>query len=295
MPSSQHEQIVAMFSTRPISLDASIQDSRAAFEQMAFLFPLPADVRSEPVQAGTARAEWVRVPESRADRTLLYLHGGGYMLGSLNTHRELVARIARSIGASALSVDYRLAPENPFPAAVDDAVAAYRWLLASGIAADSIVIAGDSAGGGLALATLLALRDAGEPLPAACVCLSPWTDLDGTGESAQPGAVADPMIDGKALRATGQIYLGGADARTPLGSPLYGDLAGLPPLLVLVGTREVLLDDSTRLAERARAAGVEVELEVWADLIHVWPIFPDLPESHDALARIAEFAQKQLG
>src|SRR5262245_2670852 len=169
MPSPQHEQMVELFRSRPAALGGSVEDSRAMFEQIAGLFPLPPDVVTEPVQAGSARAEWVRVPGSRPDRTLLYLHGGGYMLGSLNTHRELVARLARALGARALHVDYRLAPEHACPAAVEDATAAYRWLLASGAAPGSIAIAGDSAGGGLALATLLALRDAGEPLPAAYV------------------------------------------------------------------------------------------------------------------------------
>jgi epsilon-lactone hydrolase len=295
MPSREHEEMVELFRARPVALEAPVHETRATFEQIAFLFPVPGDVRTEPVEIDGLRAEWVRPPESRPDRVLLYLHGGGYMLGSLNTHRELVARLARALGANALHVDYRLAPENPFPAAVDDATAAYRWLLASGVAPRSITIAGDSAGGGLALATLLALRDAGEPLPAAYVGLSPWTDLEGTGDSAQAGAVDDPMISGPGIRVTGELYLGGADPRTPLASPLYGDFAGLPPMLILVGTREVLLDDSTRLAERARAAGVDVELEVWQDLIHVWPFFgPDMPESRDAVALIAEFTRKHV-
>ena len=297
MPSREHEQMVELFRARPVSLDAPVEQSRALFEQISFLFPVPSDVRTERVEIGELHAEWVRAPESRADRTLLYLHGGGYMMGSLNTHRELVARLARALGASALHVDYRLAPENPFPAAVEDASAAYRWLLANGRAPGSIAIAGDSAGGGLALATLLALRDAGEPLPGACFCLSPWTDLEGTGNSARPGAVDDPMLgDGSAIRATGELYLAGVDPRTPLASPLHGDFTGLPPLLLLVGTREVLLDDSTRLAEHARAAGVDVEVEVWEDLIHVWPFFgPEMPEARNAIALIAEFVRKHLG
>ena len=295
MPSREHEAIVEFFRARPIGF-STVQDSRAMFEQIARFFPVPPDVRTEPTQAGGVPAEWVRVPESCTDRTLLYLHGGSYALGSLNTHRELVARLARAIGACALHVDYRLAPEQRFPAAVEDATAAYRWLLASGRAPGSIAIAGDSAGGGLALATLLALRDAGEPLPAACFCLSAWTDLAGTGDSARPDTrVDDPMIDHGGIRATGRTYLGGADPRTPLASPLYGDFTGLPPMLLLVGSREVLLDDSTRVAARARAAGVEVELEVSPGLIHVWPYFgPDMPESRDAVARIAEFTRKLL-
>ncbi len=208
--------------------------------------------------------EWIAAPNAGAERPrIYYLHGGGYVIGSINTHRALIARLSAASGARAFAINYRLAPEHPFPAAVEDAVSAYRWLLEQGVDPATIVIAGDSAGGGLTVATLVALRDAGVPLPAAAVCLSPWTDMEGIGESAKTRKAADPMIDPEGGLAQAQLYLGGADPRTPLAAPLYADLRGLPPMLIHVGDAEVLLDDSTRLAERAKAAGVDVTLEVW--------------------------------
>jgi acetyl esterase/lipase len=225
---------------------------------------------------------------------ILYLHGGGYMLGSIHTHRELVSRLSRAAGARGLLIDYRLAPEHPFPAAVDDALAAYRFLLSGGIEPRRIAIAGDSAGGGLTLATLLALRDAGDPLPAAGVGLSPWTDLEGLGASAQPGAVDDPLLTLAGLREMAGRYAPGA-LRNPLASPVHGSYRGLPPLLLQVGTREILLDDSTRVAERARAAGVDVTLEKWDGLIHVWQLFgSEIPEARQAVQAIGDFLRKRM-
>lgn len=294
MPSPQHEAIVEMLRGQPRPATAPTpQESRAGFEEMARLFPVPDGARSERVDAGGVPAEWVEMPDAAPGRTLLYLHGGGYVLGSPETHRGLVARIAAATRARCLLIDYRLAPEHPFPAAVDDALAAFRWLLARGHEPSRLAVAGDSAGGGLTLATLLALRDAGAALPAAGVCLSPWTDLEGTGGSATDPAVGDPMIEIGALRATGRHYLGGADPKHPLAAPLYGDYRGLPPLLIQVGTREVLLDDSTRVAAKAAAAGVDVTLERGEGLIHVWHFFgADVPESAAAIARIGEFVAK---
>jgi acetyl esterase/lipase len=284
--------IVQMLAARPILASPTIAEIRAGFEQMMQTFPLPADVVLEPVQAAGIPAEWVSVPESRRDRVVLYLHGGGYVIGSIRTHRELASRIARETQARALVIDYRLAPENPFPAAVEDATAAYRWLLSTGVASSSVVVAGDSAGGGLTLATLLALRDQSERLPAAGVCMSPWTDLEGTGASAQPGGADDPLLQLAGLREMGAHYAA-HDPRNPLAAPLYGDYRGIPPLLIQVGTREILLDDSTRVAERAKAAGVDVTLEPWEGLIHVWQAFgPNIPESLEAVARIGEFVRK---
>lgn len=296
MPSPQHETVVQMLQARPSPENPTIEESRAGFEQLAAMFPLASDVKSEAVDAGGVPAEWVRVPESRDDRVIVYVHGGGYVLGSLNTHRELVSRIARASEATVLNVDYRLAPENPFPAAVEDSTAAYRWLLGTGQAASRVAIAGDSAGGGLTLATLLALRDAGDTLPAAGVCLSPWTDLEGTGASAQPGGADDPLLELAGLVAMGSQYAPGDKARHPHAAPLYGDYAGIPPLLIQVGTREILLDDATRVAKRAQTAGVDVELEPWDGLIHVWQLFgPAVPESEQAVARIGEFVRKRTG
>lgn len=272
-----------------LGLDAlSVDEQRAAMEASADLFPAEPDVRASEVEAGGVAADWVSVDASEPDRIVLYLHGGGYVMGSRNTHRGLAGRIARAARARVLLPDYRLAPEHPFPAALEDATACWRWLLAEGHAPERMAIAGDSAGGGLALATLLALKAAGDPLPACAVGLSPWTDLEGGGPTAEPGAVDDPMLTPEGLRATGREYAAAALCN-PLASPLLGDPAGLPPLLLQVGTREILLSDSTRFAEKARAAGVDVTLQVEEGLIHVWQIFPDLPEAQSAVARIGEF------
>ncbi|MEX2205907.1 MAG: alpha/beta hydrolase [Myxococcota bacterium] len=295
MPSDPHEMIVQMLTARPRIVAASVAETRAGFEQLTQMFPLAADVTHQSVDAGGVPAEWVSVPESRADRAILYLHGGGYVIGSPSTHRELASRIARATQARALVIDYRLAPEHPFPAAVEDATAAYRWLLGTGVSASRIAIAGDSAGGGLTLATLLALRDARQPLPASGVCMSPWTDLEGTGASAQPGGADDPLLDLAGLREMGAHYAS-ASPRDPLAAPLYASFRGLPPLLIQVGTRELLLDDSTRVAAKAKAEGVDVTLEAWDGLIHVWQLFgPNVPESEQAVARIGEFARKHFG
>ena len=296
MPSPQHEAIVQMLLAQMQQRPAkppTPEEMRAGFALMAAALPVPPEARSLRVDAGGVPAEWVEMPGSVPGRSILYLHGGAYVVGSPDTHRSLVARIAAATNARCLAINYRLAPEHPFPAAVDDAVAAYRWLLAQGQEPSRVVVAGDSAGGGLTLATLLALRDTGLPLPGAGVCLSPWTDLEGTGASATDPRVGDPMIDAEGLRGSGRLYLGGADPKHPLAAPLHADYRGLPPLLIQVGTREILLDDSTRVAEKAKAAGVDVTLERGEGLIHVWQFFgTDVPESVAAIARIGEFVAK---
>jgi acetyl esterase/lipase len=206
----------------------------------------------------------------------------------------MVPRIARAAQARALVVDYRLAPENPHPAAVDDAIAVYRDLLDRGVRSDEIVVAGDSAGGGLTLATCIAARDAGLPLPAAGVCISPWVDLEGLGESMIANADRDPLVKKDLVRGMAQAYLGRQDPRTPLAAPLYADLRGLPPLLIQVGTAETLLDDARRIAQRAKAAGVDTTIEEWADMIHVWHCFGSfLPEAQEACDRIGEFVRER--
>jgi len=292
MPSQEFETILTMLRARPITGEPTVADMRTGFEAIASVFTAAPDVVRQPVRAGGVPAEWVSTPEASAARVILYLHGGGYVIGSINTHRDLASRLSRAAGARVLLIDYRLAPEHPFPAAVDDATAAYRWLLATGVAPAQIAIAGDSAGGGLTVATLVALRDAGAPLPAAGVCLSPWVDLEGIGASMTTKASVDPMVQRDGLLQMAALYLNGQPARTPLAAPLYADLTGLPPLLVQVGTAETLLDDSTRLAERARAAGVAVTLEPWDDMVHVWQIFAAmLPEAREAIDRIGAFVR----
>jgi acetyl esterase/lipase len=292
MPSDVLQMIVEMMRARrsviPPELDPPTM--RADMERMVGLLPLPADVVAEPVTASEVAAEWVSTPEADPERVVLYLHGGAYVVGSVRTHRDLAGRISRAAGARVLNVDYRLAPEHPHPAAVEDATAAYRWLLDAGHEPSRLAVAGDSAGGGLTVATLVALRDEDQPLPAAGVCLSPWVDLEGVGESMTTCAHLDPMVQREHLVRMARLYLGELDPRTPLAAPLYADLSGLPPLLIQVGTAETLLDDATRIAGRARQAGVEVTLDVWDDMIHVFQAFaPILPEGQEAIDRIGEY------
>ena len=293
MASQELEAIIQEMRSGPKLADLSVEEQRSAMDAIAAQFPLAEDVKCETVDAGGVPAEWIAAPGVATDRVIYHLHGGGYVIGSVNSHRELISRLSRAAGARAFAIDYRLAPEHPFPAAVEDSTAAYRWLLSSGVDPARLVIAGDSAGGGLTVATLLALRDAGDPLPAAAVCLSPWVDLEGIGESMTKNADVDPLVERRGLLQMAQAYLDGADPRTPLAAPLYGDFTGLPPLLIQVGTAETLFDDATRLAERARSAGVDVTLEPWDDMIHVWQIFAAaLPEGQQAIDRIGGFIRE---
>jgi len=296
MPSHQFKSLVAMARARPLNSDIGVAKHREGLERIVDLFPLPPDVTVDPVDAGGVPAEWIDALGVAEDRVLFFLHGGGYSLGSLRTHRRLASDLARAGGVRGFSVGYRLAPEHVFPAAVDDAVAAYHWLLHTGVAHGNIVVAGDSAGGGLSLALLLKLRDNGEPMPAAAVCMSPWTDLAATGASVMGKASQDPMLIPRDLHTFAQRYLGETDARTPLASPLYGDLRGLPPLLIHAGTAEILLDDSTRLAARAQDAGVDVTLKVAEDMIHAWHFFASLiPEGEEAVAEAGSFIRAHIG
>jgi acetyl esterase/lipase len=296
VPSEQHESIAQMMAAQAAALRAqpSIAEMRAGFERIGAFFAVPGDVRSEPVSAGGVPAEWVAAAGAREDRAVLYLHGGGYAIGSIGTHRELCSRISRVARARVLVIDYRLAPEHPYPAALEDALRAYRWLGSAAASARQLAIAGDSAGGGLTVAVLMALRDAGDPLPAAGVCMSPWIDLESTGDSARPGAIDDPLLRAELLREWGRSYAGAAGVRDPGASPLHGSFARLPPLLVQVGTREILVDDARRLVERARAAGVEVTAEIEEGLIHVWQFFgPQVPEARKSLQSIGAFLENR--
>jgi len=276
----------------PPSDSLTIAERRAQYERAEKVFPTPSDVKVERVNAPVAPAEWLRPPSAEPGRVVLYLHGGGYVIGSPRSHRHLAAAIACAAGASALLLDYRLAPEHPFPAAVEDATAAYRWLLDQAIAPERIVIAGDSAGGGLTVATLLALREARVPLPAGGVCISPWVDLTCSGASYATKADADPIVRRTGVEEMAQAYLGATSPRTPLASPLFANLRGLPPLLIHVGSDEVLLDDAVQLAERARAAGVDVTLDIYERMIHVWHWFlPMLDEAQTAVEAIGRFVR----
>jgi epsilon-lactone hydrolase len=248
------------------------------------------------VRDGSVKGEWLR-PASEPGQTVYYLHGGAYVACSPETHRAFTSALSREANVRVFALDYRLAPEHRFPAAVEDAVAGYRWLLDQGVDPQEIVIGGDSAGGGLTVATLIALRDAGEQLPRAAFVISPWTDLACAGRSLDANDERDPMFYGAGVRWMAPVYLGGASPRDPLASPIYADLSKLPPLLIHVSDTEVLLDDSTRLADRAKQCGVNVDLRVWNDLPHAWPVFVALrlPESFQALGEIARFIQQTGG
>ncbi len=251
-------------------------------------YTVPASIRISPARVGGVPGEWVG-GNGAIKTVLLYLHGGGYFGCSAESHRPITVGFALQ-GFRVLAPDYRLAPENQFPAAVDDAVAAYRGLLGEGYSAESIVIGGDSAGGGLALSLLLALREAGIPFPAGGCLFSPWTDLAATGESIRTNARRCAMFNGPDIGPSARYYLGDTDPRNPLASPLYADLTGLPPLLIHVGADEILRDDSTRFAERARAAGVRVDLKIWPVVPHAWQLAPHrVPEARQSLRESAAF------
>ena len=247
-------------------------------------FKVPKSVRITPMEVGGVSGEWVETGNS--DLTLLYLHGGGYVACSVVTHRPITAGFAQH-GFRVFAPEYRMAPEHLFPAAVEDAVAVYRGLLEQGIS--QIVVSGDSAGGGLALAMTLSLRDAGVPLPAAAALFSPWTDLAATGDSLRTNDDRCALFRGSKIGPGARYYLGKADPKNPLASRLYGDLKGLPPMLIHVGENEVLLDDSRRLAERARAAGVKVEIKIWPVVPHDWQLVPAMPEAKRSMREASEF------
>jgi epsilon-lactone hydrolase len=294
MSLQQLETLVLMLKAGPRLDNPSVAEMRAGFEQMGSTMPVAPDVKCEPVKADAVPAEWVTAPGADASRVILYLHGGGYVIGSINTHRAMAGMLSRAASSRVLLIDYRLAPEHPFPAAVEDSVAAYKWLVAQGIAPTKIVVAGDSAGGGLTVATLVAIRDQNLKLPAAGVCVSPWIDLEAIADSITSKAAEDPIVQKDGLLGMAKHYLAGKDPRTPLAAPLYADLAGLPPLLIQVGTSETLLDDSTRLAERARKAGVKVTYEPYEKMIHVFQIFaPMLDEGKEAIEKIGAFVKAQ--
>jgi phosphinothricin tripeptide acetyl hydrolase len=273
--------------------EVDVHKERVELDKLGAMFKLPKGIKVVKELAGGVPAEWLIPAGISNGRVVLYLHGGSYMSGSPNSHRSLVANIAIASKARALVLDYRLAPEHPHPAAVDDAVAAYKWLINGHVDPQHLAIAGDSAGGGLSIALLLSLRDSNIPLPAACVCLSPWTDLAFTGESWKSKAKADLIIYDYKELAFAKMYMGGLDPKTPLVSPVYADLKGLPHLLVQVGTDEVLLSDSTRLVERAKQAGVDAVIDEWERMQHVWQFAASfIPEGRRAIDRIGEFIDK---
>jgi len=255
-----------------------------------------APVTCEPVTAGSVDGEWIQPVNAPKDRAVLFFHGGGFRIGSVASHRDLIAQIAVASGCRVLAINYRLAPEHRFPAALDDALSAYDWLLRQGLEPANVAFAGDSAGGNLALAAMLALRQRALPMPAAAALMSPWTDLAATGASYVSRAEADPIHQRPMILALAKNYLGEqGDPCDPLVSPLYADLRNLPPLLIQVGDRETVLDDSVMLADKAGAAGVGIDLQVWDGMIHVFQMFgAELAEAHRAIADIARFLDRHL-
>ena len=272
----------------------SVNAIRTAMDQLGTAIKLPKVVKCDPVDAGGVPAEWIIPPNAINQNIIYYLHGGGYIAGSIKVYRDLAMRIARVSNARALIINYRLAPEHPFPAALEDATKAYQWLIDSqGISPNNLIIAGDSAGGGLALATLINLRDKAISLPSGAVCLSPLTDLANTGDSVKNNAKTDPFIFPELTDFCAKLYLDDADKQNPLGSPLYANLQDLPPIFIQVGTTECILDDSIRFEKRAKEAGVNVQLEIWKDMIHIFAYFAALaPESRQAIDQIGNFTQK---
>jgi acetyl esterase/lipase len=293
MPNPEIAIVRAMLAQTPANL--APEEMRKVYDAIGAQLPTPPDVVLEATQAHGVPAEWSTAPGAADDRAILYLHGGGYVIGSILSHRHLAAALGRAAGTRVLALDYRLAPEHPFPAAVDDALAGYRYLLEKGFAPEKIAIAGDSAGGGLTVATLVAAREAGLPQPACGFCISPWVDLEGVGESMTTKAAEDPMVQRDGLAGMAAAYLGETPARTPLAAPLYADLAGIAPLIIQVGSAETLLDDSTRLASKAGAAEVPVRLEVWPEMIHVWHFFhPLLSDGRRAIAIAGDFIRARM-
>ncbi|HJM27020.1 MAG TPA: alpha/beta hydrolase [Acidimicrobiales bacterium] len=275
----------------------TVEEQRAQFEMAMSMMTVPPDgVTWTEVDAGGVPAIWANPEGGSADHVIQYVHGGGYKIGSANGYRNFTGQLARAVGCRVLNVDYRLAPEHPHPAAVNDSSAAYRWLLDQGYGSDRIAISGDSAGGGLTLSTLLRLRDDGVALPVAGIPISPWVDMEGLGESMTTRAEVDVLVSPEGLKEGADVFLAGQDARDPLASPLYGDFAGIPPLLIQVGDEETLLDDSTRMAEVAGLAGVDVSLEVFPEMQHVFQLFVgNMPEADKALAKITAWLRPRLG
>ena len=294
MTTAQLDSLITLLRSRPGPETPDVAEVRARFEKMGEFLGGAPDGKCEKVDAGGVPAEWVTAPGCDPMRAVLYLHGGGYVIGSINTHRRLAYDISAASGARVLVIDYRLAPEHPFPAAIEDAATAWRWLLQQGFATSRLAIAGDSAGGGLTLATLVNLRDRKLGLPACAVAISPWVDLEGVGTSITARAAQDPMVQKDGLLWMAGLYLNGKDAKTPLAAPLHAELKGLPPILVQVGTAETLLDDATRIAEKLHAAGVDVRLAIWPNMLHVFPLFaPILSEGRDGCLEIGGFIRSK--
>jgi epsilon-lactone hydrolase len=295
MPSEQAARAIQEWREFASGPRGSLDESRAYVEQFFSRFPVLPNLNVEPTEIGGVRGDWLTLPTSEPSRVILYIHGGAFVFCTPRDYRALTARIAEATDAKTLVVDYRMAPENPFPAAIHDCTAAYKGLLQQGVPPSSIIIAGDSAGGNLTMATLLSIRDSSAPLPAGGVCISPWVDLECVGESMTTNADVDPLCTKDSMLLEAGLYLNGHNARDPLASPIHANLTGLPPLLIQVGSEETLLDDSNRLAARAKENGVPVTLEIFDGMPHVWHTFAEyLPEAQEAIDAIGAFADLHL-
>ncbi len=296
MTNQERQAVLDMLTSGPDLSQLSLEQLRATLDQGGAGAHLPDDLVLEPTTLGEVAAEWSSTPAADQGSVLLYLHGGGYLFGSIASHRGLVTNLGARAGVRTLAVEYRLAPEHPFPAALDDTMAGYRHLLDKGFDPARIVVGGDSAGGGLAIALLLAAREAGLPLPAAALCISPWLDMTLTGASMKAKASSDVLVGEALLVQAVQAYVGDrVDRQDPRVSPLFGDFAGMPPVMVQVGSHEVVLDDATRLAAALGAADVSVRLEVWGRMPHVWHLYADmLSEGREALAQAGDFLRRSL-
>lgn len=295
MSASEIDALRAIFAASP--RPQSLAERRARMEAVTAIDAIDPDILVTPVDAGGVPAEWSLAPGADARRVLLFLHGGGYSSGSLKSHRTMVTGAGRAAGIRTLAVAYRLAPEHPFPAALEDAQAAYGFLLGEGYAPERIAVGGDSAGGGLTLALFQTLRDAGSALPACGWLASPWVDLEMTGASIDAKDAVDPLIHRAYLEMLAQAYVPlGTDRRDPRISPLHGDLSGLPPIIVQVGSSETLLDDAVRIAGRLGASEVAVRLSIYPHMIHAWPIWHHrLADGRRALAEVGAFLKPHLG
>lgn len=273
-----------------------IAQMRKDYDARGLAFGTASDIKVEPVSANGVKAEWTSAPGADASKAILFLHGGGYVIGSLDSHRHMVSECGRAAGTRTLAIDYRMAPEHPFPAAVDDALVAYRYLLVNGIAAKNIAIAGDSAGGGLVVGAMLAIRDAGLSLPGCAWCISPWVDMEASGRSFVDRAESDPTVQAATIKFMAETYLAGANPKSVYAAPHLGDLRGLPPMLIQVGACETLLDDSVALARAAGIADVAVSLEIWPEMIHVWHTYHTvLQAGKRAIAAGGAFVKSNLG
>lgn len=271
--------------------EGTINEQRARQEKSVRFFRLPKRIRSRAINDFSVPAEWIDSPDS-GEGVILYLHGGAYALGSIDSHRELIARLVINTNCKALAINYRLAPENPFPSGLEDSVQAYTWLLSKGVQPSQICIAGDSAGGGLAIATLFAMREQGIPLPAGVFGFSPWLDLTLSGDSVTKNMHLDSILSATILQKYVNYYIGNHNANNPLISPLFGDLRGLPPIHIQSGRNEILLDDSVRFYEKAQKVGVDVTLKIWDDMFHVFQLFSFLPETQISMKKVSAFVSR---